>query len=29
LRSRRSVNIAMINLWNRINVTTRQVAGSV
>jgi AhpD family alkylhydroperoxidase len=23
------VNIAMINLWNRINVTTRQVAGSV
>jgi AhpD family alkylhydroperoxidase len=22
------VNIAMINLWNRINVTTRQVAGS-
>jgi AhpD family alkylhydroperoxidase len=23
------VNIAMINLWNRINVTTHQVAGSV
>jgi AhpD family alkylhydroperoxidase len=23
------MNIAMINLWNRINVTTRQVAGSV
>jgi AhpD family alkylhydroperoxidase len=23
------VNIAMINLWNRINVTTRQIAGSV
>jgi AhpD family alkylhydroperoxidase len=23
------VNIALINFWNRINVTTRQVAGSV
>jgi alkylhydroperoxidase family enzyme len=23
------INIALINFWNRINVTTRQVAGSV
>jgi AhpD family alkylhydroperoxidase len=23
------INIALINLWNRVNVTTRQVAGSV
>ena len=23
------LNIAMINLWNRLNVTTRQLAGSV
>jgi len=24
-----TLNIAMINLWNRLNVTTRQLAGSV
>jgi alkylhydroperoxidase family enzyme len=23
------LNIGMVNLWNRLNVTTRQVAGSV